>query len=210
MTTSRWLLASALSLVSVLPSPAAAETVRSGFSEIEMGSIVPPIPGPTLPEALVESLVNPGFETGTLPPWTTDNWSVVTTTPHSGTYAAYDVGNFWIRQDFAPINTGQVLSFSFWAKQPEAGQQIQAYDFFYSDNSFDEFIWFPPDDYAQVDGTSNLRPPGNLLVAIRIWGYQGGGKGPDETWVDDVSLDTSGATPVAATSWGRIKSLYRN
>jgi hypothetical protein len=47
-----------------------------------------------------------------------------------------------------------------------------------------------------------------MLTGIRIWGYSGGGPGPDETWVDDVSLQTTGATPVEAASWGRIKSVF--
>lgn len=213
MHASRLLVTSALfaAVLVLLSVPTSAETVRSGFTEIEVGQIIPPDSGPnTPPESLLEHLVNPGFETGSLPPWTTNNWSVVTQTPHSGIYAAYDVGNFWLRQDFGPVNTANVNSFTFWAKQPEEGTQAQAFDFYYSDNSFDEFLWFPPDNYAQINGTPNLRPAGNLLVAIRIWGYVGGGPGPDETWVDDVSLDISGATPVEPASWGRIKSLYRN
>lgn len=199
------LAAAVFAVLSVVPS--AAETVRSGFVEIETSTVNPP-GEPPAPQSLVEYLANPGFETGSLPPWTTDNWSVVTSTPHSGTYAAYDVGNFWIRQDFGPIDTANVLSFTFWAKQPEAGTQLQAYDYFYSGGAFDEFLWFPPDDYGQHNGTSNLRPPGNILTGIRIWGYSGGGKGPDETWVDDVSLDVVGGTPVEPVTWGRVKSLY--
>ena len=99
-----------------------------------------------------------------------------------------------------------MTSFTFWARQPEAGTQAQAYDFFYSDNTFDEFLWFPPDGYAMVNGTAQLRTNATL-VAIRIWGYSGGGPDPDETWVDDVSLQV-GATAVEPASWGGIKSLY--
>jgi hypothetical protein len=108
---------------------------------------------------MVESLINPGFETGALPPWTTNNWTVTTTTPHSGAYAAYDVGNFWIRQDFAAINTANVLSFTFWSKQPEEGTQLQAYDFFYSNNTFDEFLLFPPTTTRSTTELRTCAPP---------------------------------------------------
>jgi hypothetical protein len=49
-----------------------------------------------------------------------------------------------------------------------------------------------------------------MLVAIRLWGYSGGGGGPDETFLDDVVIDVAGATPVPPSTWGEIKALYVN
>jgi hypothetical protein len=198
------LLALALVLAVV---PAAAETVRSGYIEIDTSQIGSPPHGTTPPLSLVEYLGNPGFETGALPPWTTNNWTVTNADAHTGTFSAFDVGNFWIRQDFPPIDTANVNSVTFWMRQPEAA--ISAYDFFYDDNTFDEDIVFVTANWSQFDITSDLRPPGNILVAIRFYGYSGGGPGPDETYLDDVALDVTGATAVEPGTWGSIKSLFQ-
>ncbi len=63
-----------------------------------------------------EVLENPGFETGSLPPWTTNNWVVDTIYPHSGTYCACDVGNFWIDQTFDSVPGSEVQSITFWSR----------------------------------------------------------------------------------------------
>jgi hypothetical protein len=113
-----------------------------------------------------------------------------------------------LRQDFPAIDTADVLSVSFWARQPEA--QIQAYDFLYSDNTYDEDIWFVPAAWTQKDITYLLRPPGNMLTGIRIWGYSGGPPQPDETFLDDVPIQMAGATTVDPSTWGTVKSLFVN
>lgn len=186
-----------------------AETVQSGFVVMDLRDIRAGQSAPVPTSTLVELLANAGFETGSLPPWTTaGGWSVVGTNPHSGSYCGFDVGNNWVRQDFAAIDTANILSVTFWARQPEV--QIQAYDFFYSDNTFDETIWFVPATWTQHDITSFLRPAGNLLTGIRIWGYVGGPPDPDETYLDDVSIQIVGATPVDHSTWGEVKSLFLN
>lgn len=185
---------------------ASAETVRSGFIEIETSQIGKPPTGTTPVQSLIEYLGNPGFETGSLPPWTTNNWVVTDTDAHSGTYSAYDVGNYWVRQDFPPIDTADVLSVTYWMRQPESA--ISAYDFFYDDNTYDEDIVFPGPNWSQFNITSALRPPGSILVAIRLWGYSGGGPNPDETYLDDVALQVAGVTDIQPATWGEIKSLF--
>jgi len=185
-----------------------AYTVQSGGFVIDSSDIHHG-PSGSAPVSMVELLVNPGFETGALAPWTqSGGWSVVNTNPHSGAFCAFDIGNNWIRQDFAPINTSLVSSVTFWSRQPEA--QVQAVDFFYSDLTFDEFLVFIPTTWQLNNVTSHLRPAGALLTGIRIWGYSGGPPGSDDTFMDDVSVNGAGATPVGPSTWGEIKSVFTN
>jgi hypothetical protein len=88
-----------------------------------------------------ELLQNPGFETGTLPPWVSSNWVVSTSDPHSGTYCARDVGNYSIAQSVDTIPGSEIQSVTFWSRQPDA--QVMAYDFLYSDGSYGEFVLNP-------------------------------------------------------------------
>jgi hypothetical protein len=194
-------------LTLVLAAPAAgAATVRSGLFEADVSSVPTPQGSPS--QSLLTNLLgNPGFESGSLPPWTTDNWSVTGTDPHSGSFCAEDIGNFFVRQDFAPIAVGQINSISLWSKQPE-GIAFQAIDFYYSAADFDEFLVAPGVDWTFLNITGQLRAAGSLQ-AIRIWGYSGGGPADDLTRVDDVVIDANVATPVEASTWGAIKRSFR-
>lgn len=152
-------------------------------------------------------LINPGFETGDLGPWTTSNWTISTDNPYAGTYCAYDVGNYWIRQDFDPIDVTTINAVGTWHRQPEVS--ISAVDFFYSASDYDEFlVWLSGSGWEYFDLTSELRPSGNLQ-AIRIYGYSGGGPDPDETFIDDILIDAEGGTPAEAGTWGQVKALFR-
>jgi len=133
-----------------------------------------------------ELLGNPGFEKGTLPPWTSSAWMVDTINPHSGSYCAHDIGNYYIEQDFNPVPGSIIQQVTFWSRQPDQ-PAAQAYDFLYDDGSSAEFVQFPGPNWGQFDVTANLNRSKNLK-GIRIWGYSGGGPGPDSTYVDDASI----------------------
>lgn len=135
----------------------------------------------------VELIVNGGFETGSLPPWEclAGHWVVTTTLPHSGSYCATDVGNYWIRQNISPVLTDSILSVKFWSRQPE--EAIQAFDFIFNDSSYFEDIIWPVSTWQEFDVTSYL-PAGRVMVAFRLWGYSGGGGAPDSTYIDDISI----------------------
>lgn len=193
-------------LLLVIAPAVSAELVQSGFIEMDLNDYTPAENGTAL-DALANVLVNPGFETGALPPWTTDNWSVTGADFHTGAFSAEDIGNFWIRQDFAPIPVGDINLIAFWCRQPD-GPAFQAVDFFYSAVDFDEFLTAPGHDWTFIDVTSQLRAVGSL-VAIRIWGYSGGPPSPDLTRADDVILDADIVTATETSSWGRVKGLYR-
>ncbi len=151
-------------------------------------------------------LDNPGFETGSLPPWTTTGWTVTSADAQSGTFSGEGIGNLWVQQEFTPIDVSSITSIGLWSKQPE--QAIQAIDFFYGAGDFDEFLIFPLADWSFFDVTSELRAVGNLQ-GIRMWGYSGGGPDVDLSRIDDVEIEADVPTPVEDSTWGRVKQLYR-
>ena len=193
-----------LALLLAAPMAQAERIVQSGSFTVDLDSIDRES-GDMVVMTRDNTLQNPGFETGALPPWTTNNWSVTDTDAASGDYCAEDIGNYWIRQDFDPIDVGDINSITLWSKQPE--EAISAVDFYYSEDDFDEFLIWPVADWSVFDITAELRAAGSL-VAIRIWGYVGGGGDPDLTRIDDIAID---AQPVATyeATWGAVKNLYR-
>jgi hypothetical protein len=193
-----------LALLLAAPMAQAETIVQSGSFTVDLDSIDRES-GDVVLVTPLNILQNPGFETGELPPWTTNNWSVTDADAASGDYCAEDFGNYWIRQDFDAIDVSGINSITLWAMQPEAA--ISAVDLFYSETDFDEFLIFPVADWSLFDVTAELRAAGSL-VAIRVFGYSGGPPGPDHTLIDDIAID---AQPVATyeATWGAVKSLYR-
>jgi hypothetical protein len=166
---------------------APAAQVTSGGRLVDARPAV--LPGANVSGQVLDShelLQNPGFESGSMSPWETTNWIVTATYPHSGTYCACDVGNYFITQGVDTTPGSEVQSVTFWSRQPDQ-QAAQAYDFLYSDGSFEEFGNSPTANWQQFDVTSHLNR-GKSLVGFRIWGYSGGGPGPDSSYVDDVSI----------------------
>ena len=123
-----------------------------------------------------ELLQNPGFETGVLSPWyqgrdfchgTCINWNVSNQNPHSGKYSAMDEGNIELRQDFTPTPGADITNFSFWA-YTDAG--LGAVDFFYTDNSDEEFLYFSTANvWTLINQTANV-DKNKTLMGISVWG----------------------------------------
>lgn len=194
-----------VAMAALLATPAMGEMIQSGAIQVDLNAYTPGDNGvPFVPRGNV--LVNPGFETGSLPPWYTSAWVVTNLDAHSGTYCAECYGNNWVRQDFDPVDVNDILSISMWSKQPE-GVAFQAVDYYYGASDYDEFLVYPGVDWTFIDMTAEKRAAG-MMTGIRIWGYSGGGPDPDLTRCDDVVIDVV-ATPVENTSWGHIKALYK-
>jgi hypothetical protein len=151
-----------------------------------------------------EIVGNPGFETGSLPPWEGPAWRVDSVFPRSGRYRASDVGNYPLKQLFDTVPGTEIQSVSFWARQPDQ-PAAQAYTFFYDDGTSEQFVHFPTPSWAMFDVTGRLNRS-KKLVGFELWGYSGGGPGPDSTCVDDVSIlvqDPVRDAGVAAILWPR-------
>jgi hypothetical protein len=147
-----------------------------------------------------ELLVNGDFETGVLSPWnnarnfcsgTCIPWQISTANPHTGTFSAMDEGNIELRQDFTPTPGANITNVSFWA-YTDSG--VDAVDFFYTDNSDEEFVVFGnPNTWTLQNVTSDVNA-GKTLMGFSIWG-----SGPNHiTYVDDASI-TSNAVPEPGT-----------
>jgi len=143
-----------------------------------------------------ELLVNGGFESGVLSPWynardfcgfTCVPWNVSNANPHSGSFSAMDVGNIELRQDFTPTPGSMITSVSFWVNS-SAG--VDAVDFFYTDNSDEEFVVFStPGVWNLADVTADV-DTGKTLSGFSIWGADPG----FTTFVDDASIMANMAT----------------
>ena len=154
----------------------------------------------------VELLQNGDFESGVLSPWTSNSWTISTTEPHSGTYCAFVEGNYWIRQDFTPVDVSKVVSVTFWHRQPEV--TLFGIEFYYSPSDYDfEIIYAQGPDWSEYDVTDMLRPTGNL-EAMRIWGYAGGGPDPDYNYLDDVSIMYDEDLSLDGATFGAIKLMF--
>jgi hypothetical protein len=191
-----------IALFLLVASTADAQLIRSGSLVAEQGG-VPYQSNPV--EVRSNVLQNPGFETGSLPPWTSAGWSVINYDFHSGSYSALGISNVWIRQDFSPIDVTTINSITNWEKQP-SGIAFAAVDFIYSnDSDFDEFLVAPGAAWTFQDLTSYLRASG-FLSAIRFYSYSG--PGDQQTFIDDVSIDAEGGTPTRSLTWGQIKAMF--
>ena len=149
--------------------------------------------------AAINIVGNPGFETGTLGPWFQGNnfdgagtdWSVTNAVTHSGSFAATNIGNREIRQNFTATATSLITDVSFWEQQSTASG-LSAYTFYYSDNTTGQFTINPTNTWQQFDVTASLAA-GKSLTGFSIYGRSGG----TISYLDDVSIlaNPSGAVP---------------
>ncbi len=175
---------------------AVAQTVESGSFQVDLSDIEGPGPElvPHTPEGTVNALMNPGFESGSLDPWTSTDWFVTNDDSNSGTYSAEVIGNFRVCQTFPAVDVSEVSSITFYSMQPE-GVALQAVDLFYEGEGSDQFLDSGPGvDWTLIDVTGDLRGSGSLNQ-ICVWGYSGGGAGPDVTRLDDVTVQVAGGVP---------------
>jgi hypothetical protein len=148
-----------------------------------------------------ELIVNGGFESGVLDPWfnarnfcsnNCQPWAVTNANPHSGSFSAMDVGNIELRQDITPTLGSQITSATFWVNNSVG---VDAVDFFYDDNSDEEFVVFTnPGTWNLADVTADINPS-KTLVAFSIFGCDPA----CTTFVDDVSITTGAGVPEPGT-----------
>jgi hypothetical protein len=146
------------------------------------------------PALAANQLVNPGFETGLLAPWTNDNdfcagctWSVDAADAHSGTYSAVVDGNRLILQTFAPVPVSSINAVNFWARHPNdaTGADIAVY-FEYSDLTDEEALFQTSDSaWTFFDVTSEL-DSSKSLTGFGVYGNSGTLARFDDAVVDVV------------------------
>ena len=145
--------------------------------------------------AATNILSNPGFETGSLAPWTANDGSPVVTNAqaHSGTYSVAAFSGDSIKQTFAAIATSDITEVSLWALRD--GGPFDSYTFYYSDATHADFLLnaIGASGWNQYNLTSNLAA-GKSLVGFSIYGTS-----PGPTYLDDFVIATGGAVPEPST-----------
>jgi hypothetical protein len=129
-------------------------------------------------------LVNPGFETGTLNPWFADSGAptVSNAEAHTGVFSAAAFGSDSIRQNFAPVATGDVTEVSFWAKRPPF--PFDQYSLYYSDApTTTNIVLGNGGDWEFFNITAQLTP-GAHLTGFSIFGTSAG-----PAFLDDFTID---------------------
>jgi len=137
-----------------------------------------------------EQITNGGFETGDLSGWSYSDASVVTDSPHSGTYhLRFDNPAGWIEQNISNVPVSCVKKFSFWYKRSQSwATTILRIYITYTDNTFTEVVIGgagSPVNYEEVDLLPELES-GKVIKKLRIE------QDPFGDWtadIDDISLE---------------------
>lgn len=146
-------------------------------------------------------LVNGGFETGSLTPWTVSYGtpSVTSAEAHSGLYSAAATGLDAIKQVFAPVATSSINEISVWALNKPA-IPFDAYYFYYQDGSSSSFLinGSTGGSWQYFNLTSNLAA-GKNLVGFSIYGTS-----PGPTYLDDFKIETTIPGVPEPASWAMM------
>jgi hypothetical protein len=174
-----------------------------------------PVEMPGGPPILANVIVNPGFETGDLSGWIPQTWTISTTQPHSGAYDAHDVGGSGggggcIRQNFnPPLDSDLISNFTFWLRQIDNFGIAQVI-VFHQATGVSVGVAFTNDDNTWTfEDFSSLVRPNDLVTGVHVCGFGIGSPDPDDSWLDDVTVEYEGATAVEPTTWGAIKAVLK-
>jgi hypothetical protein len=142
-------------------------------------------------------LINPGFESGGLSPWsqTADfsghaygDWSVTTADSHSGGFSATDIGNKLIEQDFAAVAGSSITEISFWLKHPGASWAPAAVFFKYSDSSTTQGMVSSSTTGWEFFNVTGSLDTSKSLVGFGVYGCSCGDDFQSTTLVDDFKI----------------------
>lgn len=150
-------------------------------------------------------LLNPGFESGSLPPWANDNdlcggcvWDVTSADSQEGTNSAEVAGNRLIFQSFTPVSVALISQVSFWARHPDnGGGDAMAILFRYDDLSEDEEMVVTTGDQWQFFDVTSMLTAGKNLAGFGVYGNIGALARLDNVLVD--AQQGGGQVPEPAT-----------
>ena len=141
-------------------------------------------------------LLNSGFESGTLSPWfqgrnfcsgACEQWADLLYHPIQGTWDAGNEGNMEMRQNFSATDTSTITRVAYYVRQPNNGI-AEAFDFFYTDGSDEEFVVFLTGaNWQSFDVTADVAA-GKSLTGFSLWGYSSSAASMPMTFVDGVEI----------------------
>jgi hypothetical protein len=141
-------------------------------------------------------LQNSGFESGLLSPWAVGRnfcfspcvpWEVVQVGPFAGAFDGGDTGNIEVVQNFTPTSTSSLTKVGIWDRHP-AGSEPTAADFFYTDGTDDEFVFFTNDTkWDPIDLTADLAS-GKMLSGFSVFGFSSSASINMNTFIDNVMI----------------------
>lgn len=141
-------------------------------------------------------LQNSGFESGALSPWVVGRnfcsspcvpWEAVQVGPFAGSWDGGDTGNIEMVQNFTATSTSSLSKVGIWDRHP-SGSEPTAVDFFYTDGTDDEFVFFTNDSkWDPVDLTADLES-GKMLNGFSVFGFSSSANINQNTFVDNVMI----------------------
>lgn len=152
------------------------------------------------PASAANLLVNPGFESGSLAPWTVATGTPVVTNAqaHTGQFSVAAFGGDSIKQTFAPVATSAVNQVSFWVLRD--GGPFDSYTFYYGDGTSADFLVnaIGSSGWQFFNVTANLAA-GKNLVGFSIFGTSSG-----PAYLDDFLVDAGRAGVPEPSAWAMM------